>query len=250
MSNMQLVLAAEVAYFVTIFGIQWFMGKAPATDGGKPAPDGRLLKLAMCFHNAVLCLVSLAMFIGAGYEAYVRSKAEGITFLFCEKYNTKAQGGLYFWSYIYYLSKFYEFGDTVFKVIKRKPLDFLHVYHHAVVVFMCYNWLDHAQSLQTLGLLFNTFVHIFMYFYYAYTIYNPPPWWKRYITSLQIVQFQSSFVLSLPFAYMHLNRTYVLGVEGCSGAMTFLFNAAFNLSLLLLFVRFSRKSYSDKKKKA
>jgi len=28
------------------------------------------------------------------------------------------QGGLYFWSYIYYLSKFYEFFDTILNVLK------------------------------------------------------------------------------------------------------------------------------------
>lgn len=29
-----------------------------------------------------------------------------------------SQGGLYFWSYIYYLSKFYEFFDTILNVLK------------------------------------------------------------------------------------------------------------------------------------
>lgn len=29
-----------------------------------------------------------------------------------------SQGGLYFWSYVYYLSKFYEFFDTILNVLK------------------------------------------------------------------------------------------------------------------------------------
>lgn len=32
------------------------------------------------------------------------------------------QGGLYFWSYIYYLSKFYEFFDTILNVLKVRYL--------------------------------------------------------------------------------------------------------------------------------
>ena len=33
-----------------------------------------------------------------------------------------AQGPLFFWSYVYYLSKFYEFIDTVLLVLKVHPL--------------------------------------------------------------------------------------------------------------------------------
>jgi hypothetical protein len=131
--------------------------------------DSRGLKLAMCLHNAILCLLSLAMFLGAGYESWKRSKVDGFEWMFCERPGKKAVAGVYYWSYIYYLSKFLEFIDTVFKVLKRKPLDFLHVYHHSVVATMCYLWLESAQSLQTLGLMFNTLVHVFMYYYYALT---------------------------------------------------------------------------------
>ena len=64
-----------------------------------------------------------------------RSQEDGVEWLFCEVPGSETKGGVYFWSYIYYLSKFLEFGDTVFKVLKRRPLDFLHVYHHAVRIY-------------------------------------------------------------------------------------------------------------------
>ena len=36
----------------------------------------------------------------------------------CADVSYDLQGGLYFWSYVYYLSKFYEFFDTILNVLK------------------------------------------------------------------------------------------------------------------------------------
>jgi len=63
--------------------------------------------------------------------------------------------------------------------------------------------------------MFNALVHVFMYFYFALTVYMPPPWWKKFITTGQIIQFQSSFVLALPFFYIHIKEVYVEGSPGC-----------------------------------
>jgi len=79
------------------------------------------MKFAMCVHNAFLCLLSAAMCAGAGYEAYLRSQKDGVRWLFCEDIGTAASGGVFYWSYIYYLSKFVEFIDTLFKVFVIHP---------------------------------------------------------------------------------------------------------------------------------
>ena len=88
------------------------------------------------------------------------------TFFFCEPRGTLPNGPLYYWSYIYYLSKYYELLDTVLQLLKGRPPPhfFLHVYHHAVVLQMCWLWLEYSQSLQWGGLLFNTAVHVVMYY--------------------------------------------------------------------------------------
>lgn len=61
------------------------------------------------------------MLLGAGYESWVRSSKDGVEWMFCEKPGKKAVAGVYYWSYIYYLSKFLEFIDTVFKVRHPSP---------------------------------------------------------------------------------------------------------------------------------
>ena len=101
----------------------------------------------------------------------------------------RPRGRLFFWSYAYYLSKYYEFIDTVLLLCKAKPASLLHVFHHALVVVMAWLWVDQAQTLQWGGLLTNTAVHVVMYWYYFETTLGNSPKWKKYITSFQIAQF-------------------------------------------------------------
>ena len=72
---------------------------------------------------------------------------------------------------------------------QAKKLTFLHVFHHATVVVMAWLWLHSAQSLQTVALLTNTFVHVVMYYYYYRSSIGSPPRWKKLVTNIQIVQF-------------------------------------------------------------
>lgn len=48
-------------------------------------------------HNLVLSLGSAVMMLGALYEMYRRSQAEGLSWMLCEDPDTKPVGPLYFW---------------------------------------------------------------------------------------------------------------------------------------------------------
>ena len=62
---------------------------------------------------------------------------------------------------------------------------------------MAWFWLEYVQSLQFIGLLFNTSVHVVMYYYYFRRVLGWPVWWKRYVTTFQIVQFGTSVVCGM-----------------------------------------------------
>lgn len=81
--------------------------------------------------------------------------------------------------------------------MQKKPLSFLHVFHHATVIPMAYFWLADAQSLQQIALLTNTFIHVLMYFYYFLCSLGRGPNWKRLITNAQIVQFVFRYATSV-----------------------------------------------------
>ncbi|XP_071952578.1 very long chain fatty acid elongase 5-like [Antedon mediterranea] len=95
---------------------------------------------------------------------------------------------------LYWMMKNFELMDTVFMILRHKhrQISFLHVYHHASMVLLT----DYAYHLfPYVGIAFiptiNSFIHVCLYSYYAYTALNPsnPPAWKRYLTQLQILQF-------------------------------------------------------------
>ena len=185
-------------------------------------------------HNLVLCVGSLAMALGTLLEVYRRasSDAEGTRWLFCERASTAPTGALWFWSYVYYLSKYYELLDTVLQLFKGRPPPhfFLHVYHHAVVLLMAWNWLEYVQTLQHIALLFNTSVHVVMYYYYFRRVLGWPVWWKRYVTQFQLVQFGSSAACGVVTLYLVAVRG-----DACAGKGALLFNFAFNMTLMYQF---------------
>ncbi|OAD53043.1 Elongation of very long chain fatty acids protein 7 [Eufriesea mexicana] len=95
--------------------------------------------------------------------------------------------------WLYFIVKLIDLLDTVFFVLRKKEeqISFLHVYHHtgmAIGTWACTKFLagGHITFLGTI----NCFVHIVMYSYYlATSLKISKPWWKKYVTQLQITQF-------------------------------------------------------------
>ncbi|CAI5522420.1 unnamed protein product [Closterium sp. Naga37s-1] len=182
-SNLPLMLCTCIGYVAFILGLKWYRTKnkmAPVNLGFLPA-----------IHNLILCLWSLAMFLGTIHAMLLDSEINKYdtgmgkyTWLLCFPSTVKPVGYLWFWSYIYYLSKYYELLDTVILVLKNKPLSFLHVYHHATIVFLCWLWLTNTQSLQVIAITINTGIHVMMYFYYF--MHSFPPAYSFHSSSLPL----------------------------------------------------------------
>jgi len=87
------------------------------------------------------------------------------------------------------LSCRYEFIDTIFIALRHAPLDFLHVYHHVLTLFVTWVGLYGNATFQWAGVVTNTFVHTLMYYYYFKSTLGWTTWWKMYLTQLQMIQF-------------------------------------------------------------
>lgn len=240
LSNPYVMVASVVVYLVIVFTIKSVVNRPVVLPAWIPA-----------LHNFNLCIGSLVMFLGCAWECIkvIVEQQGGMFWMVCTPPGTPVKGGLYFWSYMYYLSKYYEFIDTFLLALKGKPLTFLHVGHHTLVCPMAYLWLSEAQSLQHIGLLFNTGIHVVMYYYYMLCSLKIYPAWKKFITTGQIVQFTFSFVVSVPFWYVCLTSGRA-PADTCAGWHAMLFNAAFNAMLLLLFLNFHRQTYKARQAKA
>lgn len=111
------------------------------------------------------------------------------------------------WAQLFILSKFPELLDTFFIVVNKKPLIFLHWYHHITVLLYC--WHSYA-FLSPTGIFFicmNYFVHAVMYGYYFLMAVKMKPAWLNpmIITSLQILQMIVGVVVTI--MSLHYYRT-------------------------------------------
>jgi len=55
----------------------------------------------------------------------------------------------------------------------------------------------------------NSFVHVFMYYYYTVSTIGIHPWWKKHLTGLQIYQFVSGVVYTAVYFYYYFKDVQI-----------------------------------------
>jgi len=233
---------ALVAYYIIILGGREFMRDRPA------------MKLNGLFkiHNFYLTFISgalLALFIEQLLPTLYN---HGVFYTICA-----ADGGwtepLVVLYYLNYVTKYLELIDTVFLFLKKKPLTFLHTYHHGATALLCYTQLLGETSVSWVVITLNLTVHVVMYWYYFQSARGIKIWWKQYITMLQILQ----FVIDLGFIYF-ASYTYFSSqyfpwlptLGSCAGKEFAAFSGmAVISSYLVLFIGFYISTYKKPVKK-
>jgi len=203
------------------------------------------LKLVSTIHNINMIIISFVMWVGVLYAAYDLAKREGVVSLLCERQPNAVNGRIGFWIYIFYASKYYEFGDTIIMALRKKPIIFLHLFHHTAVIPCTYMWLrDQWLPGAWWCVNVNSLVHVFMYYYYFLTAQGKTVWWKRYITVGQLIQFFTGFGVITAWLILRKQPGYQ-----CTGGLpAAMISHTSNSMLIFLFYKFYYKTYiSDKK---
>jgi elongation of very long chain fatty acids protein 6 len=166
------------AYLVIIFTIQWLMSD--------PKTKGFELKFPLIVWNAGLAIFSIfgAYHVLPAIYEVVREK--GLSYDLCSPDSEKKT----VWVFFFCASKVPELCDTLFLVLRKRPLRFLHYYHHVVTLLFC--WDAWAQGAEHGGWFagMNLFVHSIMYSYYCLSACGVrfSNLLRQSITSLQILQ--------------------------------------------------------------
>lgn len=147
-----------------------------------------------------------------------------------------------FWTWLFVLSKLPELGDTIFIVLRKQPLIFLHWYHHITVLI--YSWFSYTEYTSSARwfIVMNYCVHSVMYSYYALRAarYHPPRFISMLITSLQLTQMIIGCAINV-WAQGFLRAH---GPQSCNISQTNInLSIAMYFSYFVLFARFFYKTY-------
>lgn len=147
---------------------------------------------------------------------------------------------------LFILSKIPELIDTVFIVLRKKPLIFLHWYHHVTVLLYCWNAYVTEASAGIYFVAMNYTVHAVMYFYYyLQAIRCMPKWFPSWIiTIMQISQMViGTFIVCASF-YFHFYGGGRYAPGACNNSPSNLAaGGIIYASYLYLFVEFAVKRF-------
>ncbi|XP_025066345.1 elongation of very long chain fatty acids protein 3 isoform X1 [Alligator sinensis] len=225
---MQKSFSFSLAYVLLIFGGQYVMKER----------RGYNLRMPLALWSFSLALFSILGIMRTGEYMRFRLSTSGFKQSVCDR-------GFYtgpickFWAFLFVMSKVLELGDTVFIVLRKQKLLFLHWYHHITVLM--YSWYAYKDMVAGGGwfMTMNYGVHAFMYSYYTVRAagLKVPRSLAMVITFTQILQMvMGTTVTILAYSWMQDENCYTSWRQIFWSAMMY-------LSYLVLFCQFFREAY-------
>ncbi|XP_047020409.1 elongation of very long chain fatty acids protein-like [Helicoverpa zea] len=130
----------------------------------------------------------------------------------------------------YTVVKLIDMLDTVFFVLRKKDrqISFLHVFHHSMMPIASYIALKYfPNGHATLLGVINSLVHVVMYTYYLISGLGPKYqkylWWKKHLTTMQLVQFGIIFIHNLSAIYQNCGYPRWISWLLCIHSLQFLY---------------------------
>eukprot|EP01126_Amoeba_proteus_P042264 TRINITY_DN4589_c0_g1_i2.p1 TRINITY_DN4589_c0_g1~~TRINITY_DN4589_c0_g1_i2.p1 ORF type:complete len:185 (+),score=4.97 TRINITY_DN4589_c0_g1_i2:135-689(+) len=146
---------------------------------------------------------------------------------------------------IFIYSKFFELIDTVFLVLRKRQIIFLHWFHHVTVLLYCWHALHTVTGPGIWFATMNYTVHSVMYFYYFLTnvgFYQQLRPFAPIVTGLQISQmFAGIMILCMSIYYLEFGD---LGDPTCHvDRSNYRWGIVMYTAYLILFILFFVEKY-------
>ncbi|XP_023222626.1 putative fatty acid elongation protein 3 [Centruroides sculpturatus] len=215
----------SLAYIIIIFSLKNYMKSRPPFQLRRP----------LVFWNILLAAFSICGTLRLLPGLLISIREFGFMFSVCNLSFALKHHPLPFWMSLFAWSKLIEFGDTLFIVLRKQKLIFLHWYHHALTLIFVWYCNSNEASTTYWCMTMNMFVHSFMYTYYAMKAMkiNVPVYIAMTITIMQIAQMFMAFFLSLLATYTYYSGKYCEQTD-----MTLLISNCLLMSYVWLFCRF------------
>lgn len=193
-------------------------------------------------HSLAMCLISAVIFLGTLLSAaseirdtrwlWRRSRTNPVQWLLCFPLGTRATGRVFFWSYVFYLSRFLHLLRTFFSVLRRRRLSRLRLFNHSILIVTSFLWLEFTQSFQVLAILITTLIYSAVYAYRFWTEIGLPAVGPVFVVNCQKLLLCFNLVCHLGVLHLHL-----ILKGGCNGIGAWICNSVLNGVILLLFLK-------------
>ncbi|CAN6682625.1 unnamed protein product [Malus baccata var. baccata] len=210
----------------------------------RPVPLGPIPAV----HSLCMALISAVIFAGILVSSaaeiretrwfWRRTKTTPFQWLLCFPLGTRPSGRVFFWSYVFYLSRFLHLLRTFFNILRRRRLTFFHLFNQSILIFMSFLWLEFSQSFQVLAILSTTLLYSVVYGYRFWTGIGLPGACFPFVVNCQVVLLGCNLVCHVGVLSLH-----ILKGGGCNGIGAWLCNSVLNGAILLLFLKFYVKMY-------
>lgn len=195
--NWLICIPLSIFYVLSVYyGVQFMKNRKPFT-----------LRYFLGIWSAVLGIFSI---LGSYYflpEILSKLYNDGLHKAACD--NTYKSDKTYmFWAWLFTWSKIFEFGDTLFIILRKQKLTFLHWYHHAMTVICVFSFFPFNNSINRWTGSMNYFIHSIMYTYYSFKAFRIfiPRFIAFFITISQIAQmFIGLFIAAYIFVQKQTN---------------------------------------------
>jgi elongation of very long chain fatty acids protein 6 len=173
----------------------------------------------------------------------------------CESIYTSFGGGAVgLASLVFVFSKILELFDTVFLILKKKKLLFVHCYHHITVLLFCWNSMITKSSIGIYFSAMNYTVHTIMYSYFSFhTIgwINPLSFPAWIITIIQVTQMiLGCFLITMIAYYKAYGGVYYQPAECHTSNDNIVFGMIIYSTYLVFFLDFALEKFLQFKKTA
>jgi len=184
----------SAAYILIIFSLQTLMRNR------KPFH----LKRELALWNGALGVFSILGFVRLFPEFWTRFNRENGGYLtLCQRDYMSMPAA--FWGTMFIGSKVVELGDTLFIVLRKKPLQFLQWYHHAMSLTLAWTTGPYLEPICVVYILMNYGVHSMMYPYFSLRAMDVhiPRKLANIITFLQLAQMLTGVYINGYTSYLY-----------------------------------------------
>lgn len=176
-------LAIVFVYIVIVF-----IGQK-SNNNSLRQPSSSLMKRLLSYWNLMLTIFSICGTYRVGAEFIQSFTNGGLVATIC-KNNYFHNRSVYYWYFLFVTSKITEMGDTMFLLVEKKPVRFIHWVHHAITMVYSIYIAVYLPAVGRWMSTMNFIVHSLMYGYYFITSLGIrlPRKLAMFITTLQVVQ--------------------------------------------------------------